>query len=316
MLLLSAPSVAASPVGEFGFWGLRKPHESEFDFKGPCGAHLVRQKSWKCDHWAGQGPCLFPVIWLNPRDGLGWGLSYQRMWLSLGFRVSNNQYFHVKSTACILPCIHSDKHCGSHGRHVGHHLALSGLSPQMAPRTWGMSRTSFPCESSWDNVALLTGWILVVVVEGRSLGCEGLKPGTQACFSQIHLIRERTGAVSCWSLGFQRSMRLETRVPVHVCAMRKRRRKNKGISEWVNISTPRLTVNAHSQGRGRGRQTPPSLSLIPSYSKWGACRACCPNPWAATLGVSCTCVYVDSRVVENRWFIDGSRFPLVGYKYM
>lgn len=59
VLLLSAPSVAASPVGEFGFRGLRKPHKSEFDFRGPCGAHLVRQKSWKCDQYAGQGPVCF-----------------------------------------------------------------------------------------------------------------------------------------------------------------------------------------------------------------------------------------------------------------
>ena len=35
-------SVAASPLGRFGFHGLRKPQESEYAFKGPFGAHLVR----------------------------------------------------------------------------------------------------------------------------------------------------------------------------------------------------------------------------------------------------------------------------------
>lgn len=76
--LLSAPSVATSPLGEFDLQDLRKPQESEYDFKGLLGAHLVRTKILECNYCA-EAPRLFPVIWLNPREGMGWGVSSQRM---------------------------------------------------------------------------------------------------------------------------------------------------------------------------------------------------------------------------------------------
>ena len=40
--LLSVLSIVAPPLGAFDFQGLRKPQESEYDFKGPFGAHLAR----------------------------------------------------------------------------------------------------------------------------------------------------------------------------------------------------------------------------------------------------------------------------------
>lgn len=99
------------------------------------------QKSWQCDYCAG-APRLFPVFWLNPREGLGQGLSYQRMWLSLGFRVSNNQYFHAKSNACVLSCIPSDKH----------YALSSGPSVLLRP-TWVPQTKAIPLHpktAHWD----------------------------------------------------------------------------------------------------------------------------------------------------------------------
>lgn len=85
------------------FEASENPKSQNMILRARLGHNWSEQKSWRCDCCAG-APCLSPAIWLNLREALGWGLSYQRMWVSLGFRASSDHYFHVKSGA--YPFLH------------------------------------------------------------------------------------------------------------------------------------------------------------------------------------------------------------------
>ena len=156
------------------------PKSQNMILRAHLGHNWSEQKSWHCDHYAG-APCLFPEIWPNPREGQGWGVSYQRMWLSLGFRASNDQCFHVKSTMCVLSCIHSNKHCCSHGCHAAPvscsdmpgpplpraepllHLSPQGLKPPQLPLPW--SQAGF-----WCHELQVHPWNMRISREGTQAG--------------------------------------------------------------------------------------------------------------------------------------------------
>lgn len=104
-LSLSAHSCCPHPRWKARLWenlvfkASESPKSQNTIVKAHLGHAWSEHQSWQC-YYRGGAPHRFPVIWLHPRKGLGWGVSYQRIWLSLGFRVSNNQYFHIK-----IPCV-------------------------------------------------------------------------------------------------------------------------------------------------------------------------------------------------------------------
>lgn len=179
---------------------------------------------WQC--W---GPLSVSSDLAEPQRGTGVGVSYQRMWLSLGFRVSNNQYFHVKSTVCIPSCIHSSQHCCSHGCP----LAPLSCSDMPEPRTMAAPlrpRTALQGLGDKQNLfsvqvltsqeprvlppclwlTFITGWILVSLVVGAKLECQCLKGRNPGLFLTNKLDSEKIKGCVLLVFGFLTNVGLET----------------------------------------------------------------------------------------------------------
>lgn len=185
-----------SALEEAGFQDPKKCWQRDYDVKGPT-ARLVRTEifaGWLCD-WA---PGLFPVFWLNPWEGLGWGLSRPRTWLTPGFRVFSNQYFHAVSNVCVLARIVSD-------RQTTLSVSFAVLCPDvnpMAMTVWSSKPTSFPNLGQVKHLPVLSASLssfhtVSVVLPGRLRStvlpnclCPGKRPSRsqykpQSCDSQV-----------------------------------------------------------------------------------------------------------------------------------